>query len=585
MEATEIDRGSLVRQNAGKAPLIGRTSKWRPSSFWATLLFLASVLALLFFVALPLGGIAWQSFRAVDGTYTLANYAAFLESSRLYRATLNTLLVSTLAAVGGILVATPLAFGVTRTNMRGKQLVYAAIVISFASPGFLMTLGYILLAGPNEGLANVLLRALFNLEMTRGPLNILSVWGFAFLTVPGAAALAFLIMVPAFQNMDSALEEASRIAGVGPIATIFKITLPVMRASMLAGALLAFSTTLADFATPYLLGVDVLTVSMQAAILSADFGMAATLAAISASMSLLVLFLYRRSIATGLRYRTIAGRGLRVGNLELGWARHFFTALGFVYAMLGAILPSILLVLISFMDLIRNGFWPSNFTLKHYEFIFGNQMVVDAIQNSLILGVAAATVIALLGFLLAYLITRTTIPGRALIDYLSILPLGIAGVAFGVGAVIINLETPLRNLALYGTVWILLFGYIGRYIPFGVRAAQVALLQLSSEMEEASRVAGRGQLATLWRISLPLVRPALVYSWIFGFVQAFTEVSVSSVLTVSQNPVTATALLSLYYSQQGLQRACAVGVVMFIITMSLVALAQRIGGRNVYADT
>lgn len=187
--------------------------------------------------------------------------------------------------------------------------------------------------------------------------------------------------------------------------------------------------------------------------------------------------------------------------------------------------------------------------------------------------------------MLAYIISRTTIPGRAWIDYLSILPLGIAGVAFGVGAIIINLETVLRSLALYGTVWILLLAYIGRYIPFGVRASQVALLQLSAELEEASRVAGQGQLATLWRITIPHVRPALVYAWIFGFVQAFAEVSVSSVLTVYQNPVTATALLSLYYSQQGLQRACAVGVVMFIITMGLVILAQRIGGRKIYSTT
>lgn len=228
--------------------------------------------------------------------------------------------------------------------------------------------------------------------MRRGPLNILSLWGFAFLTVPAAVALALLIMVPAFQNMDLALEEASRIAGVGSVRTIFKITLPVMRASILAGALRAFSTTLADFATPYLLKVDVLTVSMQAAILSADFGMAATLAALSASMSLLVLFLYRRSISAGLRYRTVAGRGMRVGNLKLGWAAHFFAALGFVYSMLGANIPSVLLVLISFMDQVRNGFWPSNFTLKHYYFIFSNQMVLDALQNSFVLGVASATI-------------------------------------------------------------------------------------------------------------------------------------------------------------------------------------------------
>jgi iron(III) transport system permease protein len=125
--------------------------------------------------------------------------------------------------------------------------------------------------------------------------------------------------------------------------------------------------------------------------------------------------------------------------------------------------------------------------------------------------------------------------------------------------------------------------YIGRYIPFGVRSAQVALLQLSAELEEASRVSGIGRLGTIWHVTLPLVRPAIAYAWIFGFVQAFTEVSASSVLAGAQNPVSATALLNVYDSNYGLQRACAVGVVMFVVTMVLVTFARRLGGRSINA--
>lgn len=582
------DRNYRDSLAAPDAPTVGKIwggRKWLPSEGAAAILFFLSFLCLLFVVALPLAGITWQSLRARDGGFTLANYLTFFSSNRMLQAALNTILVASVSAIGSVLIATPLAFGVTRTNMRGKQLVYIATIIAFASPGFLMALAYIMLAGPNAGLINEFLRSTFDLETSRGPLNILTLGGFIFLSLPQTVAFAFLIMVPAFQNMDVSLEEASRIAGVKPGPTIWKITLPMMRASILAGALLAFSTTLTEFATPYLLGIDVLTVSMHGALLSANFGVAAMLATVSASMSLVVLVLYRYSIRMSQNYRTIAGRGVRVGNLDLGWGRHLFTTLGFTYSMVGAIIPSILLVLISFMAEIRFGFWPTNYTLVHYEFIFSNQLVVNAIRNSFILGFAAAFIIALLGFILAYIITRIAIPGRAIIDYLSILPLGIAGVAFGIGTIIVNLETPLSHLSLYGTVWILLIAYVGRYIPFGVRTSQVALLQLSAEMEEASRVGGRGQLSTLWRITLPLVRPALAYAWIFGFVQAFTEVSVSSVLTGFQNPVTATALLNMYDSNYGLQRACAVGVVMFTVAMSLVVLARKIGGRAPGAAT
>jgi iron(III) transport system permease protein len=545
------------------------------------LLFGLSVLAVLFFIVLPLGAIVWQSFQSEDGAFTFANYVSFAHSSRLLQATANTLLVAVASAVGSIVIATPLALGVTRTAMRGKRLVRLATIITFATPAFLVALAYILLAGPNAGFINLFLRSLLHLNINRGPLDILSVWGFILLSLPQTVAFAFMVMVPAFENMDLAMEEASRIAGIGPIETIFSITLPVMRASILAGALLAFSTGLAEFAVPYLLGVDVLTVSMRGAIYAADFGTAAAIAAISAVMSLVVLVLYRRSISGSLRYRTVVGRGVRVGQLDIGMWRHLFTGLGVAYSLLGAIVPSILLVLISFMGETGRGFSPDNFTFRNYAFILNTPLVQQGLVNSLILGVIAATIIALLGFVLAYIMTKTAVFGRGLIDYLSILPLGVAGVAFGVGTILANLDTPLVNLGLYGTIWILLIAYIGRYIPFGVRSAQVALLQLSTELEEASRVSGSGQWRTIWRITFPLVRPAIGYAWIFGFVQAFSEVSASSVLAGAQNPVSATALLNLYNSDYGLQRACAVGVLMFAITMLLVAIAQRLGGRGI----
>lgn len=158
MEANPLRHGGYILSAARSWSAAYRLSGWLPSNPWAVLLFAVCIVALLCFVALPLAGTLWQSFRAVDGSYTLANYGAFFTSRRLYQAGINTVLVSTLAAIASVLIATPLAFGVTRTNMRGKPLVYIATVIMFASPGFLMTLAYVLLGGPNEGLANLLPR-------------------------------------------------------------------------------------------------------------------------------------------------------------------------------------------------------------------------------------------------------------------------------------------------------------------------------------------------------------------------------------------------------------------------------------------
>jgi iron(III) transport system permease protein len=422
----------------------------------------------------------------------------------------------------------------------------------------------------------------FDLETSRGPFDIFSIYGFIFLALPGTVALIFLSLLPAFGNMDPALEEASRVAGAGPMETIWRISLPVMRAGMLAGGLLAFSTALAMFATPYLLGIDVLTVAIRTSLLiSFNFGEAATIACISVSISMAVLYLYRRSIKLDTRYQTISGRGYRPAQLELGWSRHLFTGLAWVYAILGAFLPYILILLVSFTKVPRRGFAPSNLTLDHYRAILTDGPVRAALYNSFILGFSSATIIGILGFLLAYIVTRTRIPGRALLDYLCILPLGIAGTAFAVGVVILNLQSPLSAMGLYGSLWILLIAYVGRYIPFGMRTAQISLLQVSKELEEASRVTGGSQLRTLWDITLPLIRPGVTYAWILGFLQAFPEVSASVMLRGPNMDVAATVLLVVYGRESGLPLACALAVVLFAIVMFCIWLAQRVGGRSI----
>jgi iron(III) transport system permease protein len=548
----------------------------------AHLLYAVSAILLIYLVAFPLGAMFWQSLQTDAGELTLRNYVDFVQNDRLLRSTWNTVLVSLATAIGSILIATPLAFGVARTNMRGKGAVKLAVVMSFASPPFLTALAYIAIGGPNAGYINVILRDLFDLNMTRGPFDIFSLYGFVFLALPGTVALVFLTLLPACGNMDPALEEASRVAGAGPIETIWRISFPVLRAGLLAGGLLAFSIALAMFATPYLLGIEVLTVAIRSALLvTFSFSEAATLACISVALSMAVLYLYRRSIKLDARYQTISGRGYRPAELQLGASRHLLTALAWTYAILGAFLPYVLIFALSFMITPSLGPRLDNFTLDHYRFIFTDGMVRSALMNSLILGLLSATIIAGLGFLLAYIVSRTKMPGRAILDYLCILPVGIAGTAFAVGVIILNLETPLSAFGLYGSLWILLIAYVGRYIPFGMRTAQISLLQVSRELEEASRVAGGTQLRTLWHITLPLVRPGIVYAWILGMLQAFPEVSASVMLRGPDMDVAATMLLVLYGRQYGLPLSCALATLLFVIVMVLIFVAQRVGGRPI----
>src|SRR5699024_8372351 len=131
--------------------------------------------------------------------------------------------------------------------MRGKRLVNVSIIVAFAAPPFLTTIAYVILAGPNSGFINVVLRNTFNISGDTGPLDIFTLWGFVFLSLPHAVALVYITIFPTLNNMDPALEEASRLSGGKALVTLLRISIPMMRPSILAGALLAFSVSLAEF--------------------------------------------------------------------------------------------------------------------------------------------------------------------------------------------------------------------------------------------------------------------------------------------------------------------------------------------------
>lgn len=543
---------------------------------------LISVALLIYLVAAPMVGILVQSLTDADSGLTFGSYAEFLRTPELLTATRNSLLVSIATAVGSVFIAGPLAFGVARTGMRYKGLVNASIIISFASPPFLMAIAYVLVAGPNVGYANLLIRAVFGLDTNRGPLDIFSLGGFVFLALPAATALVYLTLLPTLGNMDPSLEEAARVGGAGPLETLRRVTLPMMRPGVLAGGLLAFSTALAMYATPHILGLDVLTVAIRRSLLvTGDFAEASTIAMVTSMFSLIVLFLYRHSIRYSARFQTISGKAFRPAEIDLGPWRHALTALGVLFAFFGAILPYSLLIYTSFVRVPSSGFTAGNFTLDNYIALYTDPKAWNGLTNSLVLGLSSAVIISIMGLVLAYLVTRTKTRGRAIIDYITILPLGIAGTAFAVGVIIIHLEVPLNQLGVYGTVWLLLIAYIGRYIPFGMRTAQSSLMQINPELEEAARISGATQTRTLLQITVPLVRAGLVYAFILGFMQSFTEVSTSVMLRGPGREVASTALLAIWQGPSGLPRASALSVVMFLMTMTLVLLAQRFGGRSI----
>lgn len=537
---------------------------------------------LLLLVVVPLFALFREAVTDRAGHLTAANLVQALARPRLRDAILNTILLSLCVAALSVIIAVPLAFGATRTNMPLKRTLRAVALISIISPGFLIALAYVLLLGPNSGVINQWLRWLLALEATHGPLNVYSAAGYVLLTVPTGVGLCFLQLVPAFGNLDPAMEEASRICGGGPLRTARAITLRLIRPALLSGFVLTFTLSLASYGTPQILGINVLSIAIRSSLLvTFNIKQAAVLSMIATVIALLAVMVYRWATQAQKRYETLGGRGQRHAQFELGSWRHVLTAMVIVYAILGCVLPYATLVASSLMKAQSAAFSWSNITLDNYTALVADAFTRRAILNSTVLSITAAVGVIVLGLAVGYILVRTRIPGRALLDYVAILPLGLAGTAFGIAILVTYLNPPFRFLGLPGTLTILWLAYVAHYVSFGVRGVQSALVQISTELSEAARIVGATRLRALVDIEVPLLRGAIISIGLLVVVLCFPELSMSIMLRSVNSQVAATALLERWDGQGGFPAASAMAVLMFgLVTAFLLAAQSGAVGRT-----
>lgn len=199
-----------------------------------------------------------------------------------------------------------------------------------------------------------------------------------------------------------------------------------------------------------------------------------------------------------------------------------------------------------------------------------------AIVNSLILATLAATLSIVLGTIIGWIDLRTTVPGRRLLDYAALIPLGLPGIVMAVALIQFWLAMP---IALYGTLAILLLAYTGRYVPLGLRAANSSLQQIDPTLEESARILGASWGVTMREVTLPLIRPGLFAGWLLIFVPAIQELSASILLFSSKSITLAVAVYNLYETGSS-EAVAALAIVNIVIISAAILLANRLGGER-----
>jgi iron(III) transport system permease protein len=307
-----------------------------------------------------------------------------------------------------------------------------------------------------------------------------------------------------------------------------------------------------------------------------EYGLASALSLIFVILTVAALYVQRSFLAKR-SYVTLAGKGSRPQLMELGvfrWVLFGFAVLVFIVAILA---PYVTLLAVSLSKSWGLDFW-KNLTLSNYYFILVEYNVTQrAILNSLVLAFAAATIAVLLGVVMGWIDLRTRIPARRVLDYASLIPLGLPGIVMAVALIQFWLfVSGYLPIALYGTLAILLLAYVGRYLPLGVRAANASLRQIDPSLEESAQILGAKWTTTMREVTLPLIRPGLFAGWLLVFVPVIQELSASILLFSSSSITLAVAIYNLHETG-ATERVAALSMINMIIISVAIWIAYRIG--------
>src|SRR5450432_3498568 len=536
---------------------------------------------LILLIVLPLSWLALYAFTDKDRHLTLMNFVTLFTDPDFLDPLLTTAIIATTSATLCCLVAAPMGWLVSRTDMPGRQFIRALVTASFVTPPFLGAVAWELLAAPNSGLLNQLYRFVTGVESDDHLFNIYSMTGIIFVISCYTFPFVFVLVANALDNMPGELEDASAILGGKAWTTARRVTIPLALPALVAGALIAFLQAMTLFGSPAILALPAGFHTMTTKIWSLfQYPPKLQLAAAAAVPLLLltILLLQAQKFILGRRgYSVLGGKYGAPRRIELrkgGWA-----ALAFCLVLLlsPVFLPYFALLNAAFSPNATTLVTPSTLTLHNIVFVFTELSSTQlALKNTVILGTATATIGTLLALVIAYVTTRRAIAGHRVLGFLATAPIAIPGIVLGVGLFLSYTRPP---FVLYGTLWILLIAFVTIALPSAYQQVQSAFRAVHPDLEDASRILGATRLGTLARITAPLLRASVIATWCFIFVGVIRELSAAIILFTSETKVISVLIYDL--NESGDLAAIAVlGLIMLVITFGIVALANSLRGGN-----
>ncbi len=506
----------------------------------------------------------------------------------------NTLFLALLTATSTTILGTMMALMAERSaGLRVQTPLRVVALLPIITPPFVVGLGLILLFG-RAGIVNQFLEYAFNVPPTRWFYGVQGIWvaqTFAF------TPIAFMIMRGVVQGVAPSLEEAAQTLRADRRKTFFTITLPLLKPGLANAFLVGFIESIADFGNPVVVGgqFSVLSTEIFFAIVGAQYdqGRAASLAWILTVFALLV-FAIQRGLLGKQNYTTVSGKGDAGIAMELPD--------GVRKTLNAVVYPWLAFTVIVYLFAFAGGFvqtWGRDYTLtlNHFKTAFSLEWgefglvwagtAWNSFFTTIKLAGISAPMTASVGLLIAYLLARTEFRGQGLFEFAALLAFAIPGTVLGVSYILAFNVPPVE---LTGTGLIIVLCFMFRNLPVGVRAGTAAFKQLDKSLDEASLMLRASTAQTLFKVVLPLLKPALVAALVYSFVRAMTTVSAVIFLVTAENELATTYIIGrVGNGDYGVALAyCTVLIILMSLAIALIQFLvgeRKLGRRKAGAAT
>ncbi len=524
-----------------------------------------AVLAIyLLFMVYPLGNLIKMAFYGDNG-FTLEHFVKFF-SKRYYSSTLvNSFKVSLAATVTSLLVGVPMAYFFAMYRIKGKGVLRILIIISSMSAPFVGAYAWILLLGRNGVITNFV-QNVFGIT----PPDIYGFNGMLLVFTSQLFSLIFLYVAGALSKVDNSLLEASENMGCTGVRRFFKVVLPLITPTVLAGALLVFIRALSDFGTPMLMGegyrtFPVILYTEFVGEVSQNKGFASAIAVVAIVITTVVFFgqnfVSKRKSFSMNSLHPIEPKPLHGVKSVL---IHLFCYVVVFIAML----PQVYVIYTSFKKT-SGTIYVDGYSLDSYVQMFTR--LGRSVQNTILIPVVALVAVILLAVLIAYLSVRRRNVLSSTVDVLSMVPYIIPGTVVGIALVTSFSQKP---LALTGTMFIMVVALIIRRLPYTIRSSVAILQQIPITIEEAALSLGSTKMKTFFKVTVPMMSSGIVSGAILSWVTMISELSTAMILYTGRTQ-TLTVAIYTQVTRGNYGIAAAMASVLTIITIISLLIFNR----------